>query len=190
MYKVTMTNTTYLVGTNLTMDYNSTALLWHSNVTVPDGDITHRLPYHPALGNGSFPAASNHSGSNASSFTPSKDHNRTSGLPVTYLSEDGADQSTPPRLHGAVKLTNERLPRLSRGHTAAAVVASVCIFVVLVMVGVYCRKPYNYQHIQSDQLDSKYDYIYRPLAGGDLDEEYDNTFVGVSIPLLQDNTKV
>ena len=29
-------------------------------------------------------------------------------------------------------------------------------------------------------------YMYTPGHGGHLDEEYDNTFVGVSIPLLQD----
>ena len=34
------------------------------------------------------------------------------------------------------------------------------------------------------------DYVYKPLAGAGLDEEYENTFVGVSIPLLQENTKL
>ena len=123
------------------------------------------------------------------------------GFPITYLS-DNAAKSTPPRLHGLVKqfdkvhvgkdsldetLTGGR--QLSNGHMAAAVVSSVCVFILVVILWIYCRKPYNYQKIQSDES-SKYEYIYKPLAGGTLDEEYENTFVGVSIPLLQDNTKV
>lgn len=35
-----------------------------------------------------------------------------------------------------------------------------------------------------------YDYIYRPLHGNRLDDEYENTFVGVSIPLLQEVTVI
>ena len=34
------------------------------------------------------------------------------------------------------------------------------------------------------------DYIYRPLQGDVRDDDYENTFVGVSVPLLQDVTKI
>ena len=33
---------------------------------------------------------------------------------------------------------------------------------------------------------SLYDYIYKPLESGILDEEYESTFVGVDVPLLQE----
>ena len=35
-----------------------------------------------------------------------------------------------------------------------------------------------------------YDYVYKPSQQGYIQEEYENTFVGVSIPLLQEVTKV
>ena len=34
------------------------------------------------------------------------------------------------------------------------------------------------------------DYIYRPIQGDVRDDDYENTFVGVSVPLLQDVSKV
>ncbi len=61
---------------------------------------------------------------------------------------------------------------------------------VIVLALVACmRKKTRYQKLPTSET-PVFDYIYRPLQGGRLDEEYENTFVGVSIPLLQDNTKV
>ena len=67
--------------------------------------------------------------------------------------------------------------------------ASVSVF-FLGMVAISCfRRKRKYQKIPTNEPIT-YDYIYRPLQGNVLDEEYENTFVGVSIPLLQDNTRI
>ena len=68
--------------------------------------------------------------------------------------------------------------------------AVVTLIIILgLMSCVRRRKHVMYQKLATSET-ANYDYIYRPLQGGRLDEEYENTFVGVSIPLLQDNTKV
>lgn len=63
-----------------------------------------------------------------------------------------------------------------------------CVVVVYVL---WSRlKHYRYEKLNRLLDDDNAPYIYKPLQGGVLDEQYENTFVGVSVPLLQDNTKL
>ena len=72
-------------------------------------------------------------------------------------------------------------------------VASI-VFLVVILLVIFTTKRRHVYHIipsSNDRNISNYDYIYKPLIGSlVLDEEYENTFVGVSIPLLHDNTKL
>jgi hypothetical protein len=69
------------------------------------------------------------------------------------------------------------------------VATAVTLVFVLVIFVFFCRRGL-YERVPTSDTDY-YKYIYRPLQGNDyMDEEYENTFVGVSIPLLQDNTKI
>lgn len=71
--------------------------------------------------------------------------------------------------------------------------ASVLTLIIIMSLLACFRKRHTYEIIPStgDNTSITYDYIYKPLIGSSLlDEEYENTFVGVSIPLLQQNTKV
>ncbi len=66
------------------------------------------------------------------------------------------------------------------------------LFVTVVLVSLYfmLRSRRDYRRIPGASDAQEYEYIYKPLAGNSLDEEYENTFVGVSIPLIQENSKV
>ena len=66
------------------------------------------------------------------------------------------------------------------------------LLVVIVMLSLYfmMRSKRFYSRIPGTCEGQDYEYIYKPLAGGAIDEEYENTFVGVSIPLIQDVSKV
>ena len=59
---------------------------------------------------------------------------------------------------------------------------AICVAIVVIWFA-RCRGPYRRLAIFKEH---GYDYIYRPQ--GVLDDEYENTFVGVSMPLLQDIT--
>ena len=67
--------------------------------------------------------------------------------------------------------------------TTVAVVGAVFIFTIL--VGVLYHKRQN-SHQSMVMNSSTYDYIYKPLKKGILDDEYESTFVGVDVPLLQE----
>ena len=67
--------------------------------------------------------------------------------------------------------------------TTVAVVGVVFVFTILVGVA-YHRRQNSYQSVVVNN--STYDYIYKPLKKGILDDEYESTFVGVDVPLLQE----
>ena len=67
--------------------------------------------------------------------------------------------------------------------TTVSVIAVVFIFTILVGI-VYHKRQSSYQSIVLNS--SSYDYIYKPLKRGILDDEYESTFVGVDVPLLQE----
>ena len=66
------------------------------------------------------------------------------------------------------------------------------LLAVIVMVSLYfmMRSKRLYRRIPGTCEGRDYEYIYKPLAGNAIDEDYENTFVGVSIPLIQDVTKL
>ena len=68
-------------------------------------------------------------------------------------------------------------------------VAALVFLMVVLSFYSYIRRHHQYEKLPTGDTIS-YDYIYRPLQGNMLDDEYENTFVGVSIPLLQDNTRI
>lgn len=74
------------------------------------------------------------------------------------------------------------------------VLVSIVTFVgllALFVLKVILRKRHAYQLIPAHDPHHRFDYIYRPIQGNvALDDEYENTFVGVSIPILQDNTRI
>ena len=95
-------------------------------------------------------------------------------------------------------------PLAAAAAAAAAVAVSPVVYVVvalvvsLALVGavVWCRlsarrsETFVYDHVSAHDDDAEYDYLYKPLERGYLDEEYSNTFVGISVPILQDVTEV
>ena len=81
-------------------------------------------------------------------------------------------------------------------YVVGVVIGTIALILLLVALScvVVCRRrggPFvSYASLPSSggggTSGSGYDYIYKPLHGGRLDDEYENTFVGVSIPLLQE----
>ena len=82
-------------------------------------------------------------------------------------------------------------PPSSSGWTYIAGAFAIILIVLLILAisgFLMCRRHVmSYSSLPSSNPGA-YDYIYRPLHGNRLDEEYENTFVGVSIPLLQEVT--
>ena len=88
------------------------------------------------------------------------------------------------------------------GVLVAIIVVVICFFVAVILYARY-RRVCNAVERSHDEsvngppseqteimVDSTYDYIYKPVSGGALDDEYETTFVGVSIPLLQEVTRI
>lgn len=86
------------------------------------------------------------------------------------------------------------LQQLTGGHYYAAgiVVGTLAVLFILSAFGLLlCRRRMQTYHSLPSGSTRNYDYLYRPLnKAGRLNEEYDHTFVGVSIPLLQEVTIV
>ncbi len=81
-------------------------------------------------------------------------------------------------------VTFSRFRRHKRYGEALLVSFAVCcilIFTICVAI-VYCKRRLYLSSFEklSDN------YIYKPLQGGQLDKQYENTFVGVDVPLLQE----
>ena len=53
-----------------------------------------------------------------------------------------------------------------------------------------CCVSVKYQRLPTSPNEKSKPRLYKPSQGGLLDEEYENTFVGVSVPLLQEVTKI
>ena len=68
------------------------------------------------------------------------------------------------------------------------------LFAAVTMVLLYLflwKKRTRYTRLLGSSDGTQYDYIYKPQASNAvLDDEYENTFVGVSVPLLQEISKV
>ena len=59
------------------------------------------------------------------------------------------------------------------------------IFVLTICVGIiYQKRQHSYQPMENNN--SAFNYTYKPLKAGILDDEYESTFVGVDVPLLQE----
>ena len=72
-----------------------------------------------------------------------------------------------------------------------SIAISVALLMLLISKVMWRRKQGQYQRLPTSDPSHRYSYIYRPMQGNAaLDDEYENTFVGVSIPLLQDNTRI
>ncbi len=63
----------------------------------------------------------------------------------------------------------------------------ILIFIMIILCMIRRRKDYKTIELPEE---IGYEYIYKPLISGINDEDYENTFVGVSIPLLQDVSRV
>ena len=71
--------------------------------------------------------------------------------------------------------------------------AGVAVCLTMIILGVWYivkKRRQGYFRIPTSSDVKKYDYFYKPSNGNALDDEYENTFVGVSVPLLQEVTKV
>ena len=79
-------------------------------------------------------------------------------------------------------------------HTNYAIgvpVAGILVMCVLIMIITKICKKGQLGYTKLFQERTKgFDYIYKPLMGAGLDDEYENTFVGVSVPLLQEVSEV
>ena len=88
------------------------------------------------------------------------------------------------------------------GVLVAIIVVVICFLVAVILYARYRRVCSNMERIQDEpatgppneqteiMIENTYDYIYKPVSGSTLDEEYETTFVGVSIPLLQEVTRI
>lgn len=95
---------------------------------------------------------------------------------------------------GSVTLSAETLADISSGYfnVAGVVIGALALLFLLSAFGlVLCRRRLHAYHSLPSGSSSHYDYLYRPLhKAGHLSEECNHTFVGVSIPLLQEVTIV
>lgn len=70
-------------------------------------------------------------------------------------------------------------------------ITCACLLLVCIVLLIYCMfRRRAYSKVAEPDACPPYDYVYKPTQGGYIEEEYENTFVGVSIPLLQEVTKV
>ena len=104
---------------------------------------------------------------------------------VTSQGTDDIDTTTARVLDDLMGIGNSRMTVLTVYLTVAF---SIVLFVMLFM-WICCRSHQRFRQITVSR-DQLYEYIYSPLHPTDQDDEYENTYVGISIPLLQDNTKV
>jgi hypothetical protein len=83
--------------------------------------------------------------------------------------------------------------RIHENYNVLYIMFGIMVFCLLFVVClVQIRKKFlllRYERLPVTN-DQKPTHIYKPSHGGLLDEEYENTFVGMSIPILQDVTKV
>lgn len=95
---------------------------------------------------------------------------------------------------GSVTLSAETLTEISSGYfyVAGVVIGALALLFLLSAFGlVVCRRRLHSYHSLPSGTSNHYDYLYRPLhKAGHLIEECNHTFVGVSIPLLQEVTIV
>lgn len=85
---------------------------------------------------------------------------------------------------------NVEISDVSNSYVMAAVLSlSICFMLVVVILYSLCQKATSGQG-EVNQC-AEYDmYKYEPSSDGILDLEYENTFVGVSVPLLQDVSNI
>ena len=106
--------------------------------------------------------------------------------PQTFLPSENI--STSPIYHSEHRVFGD--PDINHGHVGAAtVLTALSVLVIVITMWIYYRRHDSYEHIEDDGQHGA-NCVYKPLIGAGLDDEYENTFVGVSIPLLQDNTKL
>ena len=101
---------------------------------------------------------------------------------------DSADSEGGGDLHDNLVWNLIRNGELDLGLLAASL---GILLIMMVMVSLYwmMRSKRFYSRIPEMCDKQDYGYIYKPLTGaGATDEEYENTFVGVSLPLIQDVT--
>ena len=104
---------------------------------------------------------------------------------VTSQSTGVVDTMTARVVEDLMDIGNSRMTVLTVYLTVAF---SIVLFVMLFM-WICCRSHQRFRQIAVSR-DQLYEYIYSPLHPTEQDDEYENTYVGISIPLLQDNTKV
>ena len=111
-----------------------------------------------------------------------------SGSPLTYGLDD--DYS----LH--IEASKQLWDLVRQDETVVLVVflsIVTCVGIIAVVASkIILRRRHQYQLIPNSMDPThRFNYIYRPLHGNAaLDNEYENTFVGVSIPILQENTRI
>jgi len=102
--------------------------------------------------------------------------------------KNGADAIETTTLRMTEEMMSTGNSRLTVLTVYLTVAFSIVLFVMLFM-WICCRGHERFRQI-SVSREQLYEYIYSPLHRNDQDDEYENTYVGISIPLLQDNTKV
>ena len=183
-----------LIASNMT----ATSLLLNSSMTTPfDGWVVNAS--RPVTWTTTADAATNATAA-ALSLSPSANTpfyvNVTSGSVirtvtpnvesfVTSQITDDIETTTERMMEDLMGIGNSRMTVLTVYLTVAF---SIVLFVMLFM-WICCRSHQRFRQITVSR-DQLYEYIYSPLHPTDQDDEYENTYVGISIPLLQDNTKV
>ena len=115
-------------------------------------------------------------------FTPSGVRNITSNVLLPWLTSLPGDGNS------------SMLTRAVTGHSwnhlyVWVTLASAAMVLLIAFIGVTVRRlvfsrGIRYTLLKSSSPTDRLQYMYRPSQGGALDEEYEHTFVGVTVPLL------
>ena len=115
-------------------------------------------------------------------FTPSGERNMTSSVLLPWLTSLPGDGNS------------SMLTRAVTGHTwnhlsvwvtlASAAMVLIITFIVVTVRRLVFSRGIRYTLLKSSSPTDRLQYMYHPSQGGALDEEYEHTFVGVTVPLL------
>ena len=115
-------------------------------------------------------------------FTPSGERNLRSNVLLPWLTSLPGDGNS------------SVLTRAVSGHTwnhlyvwvtlASAAMVLLIAFIVVTVRRLVFSRGIRYTLLKSSSPTDRLQYMYRPSQGGALDEEYEHTFVGVTVPLL------
>lgn len=88
-------------------------------------------------------------------------------------------------------IENDKIPQPVQIILIFVTLAAIMIVILTIILISYFKRYNHYSKVPNVDPYTYYEYIYKPIQGNaHLDSQYEHTFVGVSIPILQDNTRI